>query len=600
MWNRLFNKKSSVQRKILVSFLGLIIFPLGLFSYASMSVSKETIRKKEISSSLKTLELIADKLNIMASDLTAISNLYFANSSLYDLLKPPQGLGIYEENAKKDFLIKTMINYKYAYTWMDYNTTLFGKNGFELHTYYEGRKIGLDSIKNEPWYAEVVKANSGIVWVSDPSPKLIPTVDDDHFVSAVRILKDFESGTMLGIFLISVSESFLYKQYGNAVQDYEQVLLIDDKGIVISAPDKKMIGQAISSFGERTNKLADESGHFTTKVNKRNMLITYDSVGKTGWKIIAYTPLKELYADIGKIERLTILLFLSVLAISILVSYFIARRLSIPIQRLFTSMKKVEMGNLSERSDVTGEDEIGELARKFNRMVSRIEDLRDRVSAEQEMKRKTEFRALQSQINTHFLYNTLASIRSMLMIDPPEKVDAIIVALVRLLKKTLTEKGEFIPIAEEMDNLRNYIRIQEARQHEHLRVVFEVDEQIMHLKTLKLLLQPIVENAIFHGIEPKPTPGTVLIQGELSDNKVWFRIRDDGVGYSGFPPSDTELDITELVLEQSAGMGLRNIRDRIRLHYGAGGELSVISRSEGGTDVVLSIPAIMDPEELKL
>ncbi|QTH41054.1 hypothetical protein J4772_26370 [Cohnella sp. LGH] len=218
MWKRLFNKKSSVQRKILTSFLLLIVLPLGLFSYVSLTISKNTLKEKEITSNLEMLNQIADKLNIMASDLTAISNLYFANSGLYELLKPPQGLGIYEEIAKRDFLAKTMINYKYAYTWMDYNTTLFGENGFELHTLYEGRKIGIGSIKREPWYEDVLRADGSIVWISAPSEKLIPTVDDNHFVSAVRLLKDFETGARLGVFLISVSEGFLYQQYRSALR----------------------------------------------------------------------------------------------------------------------------------------------------------------------------------------------------------------------------------------------------------------------------------------------------------------------------------------------------------------------------------------------
>ncbi len=598
MWKRLFNKKSSVQRKILTSFLLLIVLPLGLFSYVSLTISKNTLKEKEITSNLEMLNQIADKLNIMASDLNAISNLYFANSGLYELLKPPQGLGIYEEIAKRDFLAKTMINYKYAYTWMDYNTTLFGENGFELHTLYEGRKIGIGSVKDEPWYEDVLRADGSIVWISDPSEKLIPTVDDNHFVSAVRLLKDFETGARLGVFLISVGEGFLYQQYRSAFEDYENALLIDDRGIVISAFDKQLIGSSLGSFGEGMDELEGESGHFVAKLNGRNLLITYDTVAKTGWRIVAYTPLTELYADIGKLERLTVLLFLAVLAVSFLVSYYIARRLSIPIQRLFISMKKVEMGNLQERSAVSGSDEIGELARKFNSMVGRIEDLHDRVLAEQEMKRRTEIRALQSQINTHFLYNTLASIRSMLPTEPPEKVDSIIVALVRLLKRTLTEEGEFIPISEELENLRNYVRIQEARQGEHLRVEFAADEGMMHLKTLKLLLQPIVENAIFHGIEPKASPGTVLVQGGLSDGKVWFRIRDDGVGYSELPRPEVDTDITALAIEQGSGMGLRNIRDRLRLHYGASADMIVIARAEGGTDVLLSLPAIRGPEEL--
>lgn len=594
----LFNRRSSVQRKIVLSFLCFILFPLGVFGFASLTFTKEAIRERAVAGSMARLGLISDKLNIMASDLSAISTLYFSNSSLTELLKSPQGQSGYEESAKRSFMVKTMINYKYAYTWMDYNTTVFGNNGFELHTLYEGKNIGIEAIRGEPWFSDVVSANGNIVWVSDPSAKLNPTVDDEHFISAVRMLKDFETGEMLGMLFVSVGESFLYGQYRDALQEDEKALLVDRDGIVVSAPNKAEIGSRLTEFAEGDSRLSEDRGSFVGSHGGQKTLMTFDSVGKTGWKIVSYTPIKSLYADVAKLERLTWILLISVVIVSIVISYFIARRLSIPIQRLSRSMKKVEMGDLSERTVVTGKDEIGELTGKFNSMVSRLEELRDRVLFEEEMKRKTEIRALQSQINTHFLYNTLASIRSMLMVDPPEKVDAIIVALVKLLKRTLSEEGEFIPVSEEIDNLSNYVRIQKARQADRLQVVIEIDEQIAYAKMLKFLLQPIVENAIFHGIEPKAEPGTIFVQGWKSDGgTMTFRVRDDGVGIKGMTAVGEDTDVTDDVLGDRSGMGLRNIRDRLRLHYGDDAKLSIVSRQAGGTEVVLRIPAADRKEE---
>ncbi|WP_132312246.1 sensor histidine kinase [Paenibacillus sp. BK033] len=598
MLTNLFNSRSSVQRKIVLSFLCFILFPLSLFSYASLSISKQTIRERAISGSLARLGLIADKLNIMASDLSSISTLYFSNSSLTDLLKTPSGIGGYEESTKRSFFVKTMINYKYAYTWLDYNTSIFGINGFELHTLYEGKKIGIHSVESEPWYNDVLAANGNIVWVTNPSSKLKSTVDDDYYVSAIRELKDFESGEMLGLVFISVGESFLYDQYRDRLQRDEQALLVDQDGIILSAPDKNQIGRSFHDYVQGNTSLSADSGNFTARLSGQDMLMTYNSVGKTGWKIISYTPIQSLYADITKLERLTLVILILIVAVSIIVSYFIARRLSVPIQRLARSMKIVEMGDLSERSAIDRRDEIGELARKFNSMVARIERLRDRVRVEEEMKRKTEIRALQSQINTHFLYNTLASIRSMLMIDKPEKVDSVIVALVKLLKRTLSEEGEYIPVAEEVDNLSNYVKIQQARQADHLRVLFNIDEQIVHEKMLKFLLQPIVENAIFHGIEPKLEPGTILIRGYRSeDGAIIFQIQDDGVGFKNRAFGEKDADVTETVLGESSGKGLRNIRDRLLLHYGKDAGMRIISRRSGGMEVVLHLPAADRSEE---
>ncbi|MFH5185301.1 sensor histidine kinase [Paenibacillus sp. TAB 01] len=293
------------------------------------------------------------------------------------------------------------------------------------------------------------------------------------------------------------------------------------------------------------------------------------------------------------------IVFSFVLGLSIIVSYVIASRFSIPIRRLYVSMKKVEMGDLSERSTIRGSDEVGELAQKFNRMVARIEELRDKVIEEQQLKRRTELQNLQSQINTHFLYNTLASIRSLLLTDTPAKVDSVIVALVKLLRKTLSAESEYIPIAEELDNLRNYVHIQMARQYGELFVEFDIEERIEPYGTLKLLLQPIVENAIFHGIEPKNGPGRIIVKGWMEGDNVRFRIRDDGVGIALAEGPDGAKTLTEQMLSSAGGMGLRNVQHRMRLHFGDSYGIEVHSLLEGGTAIDLTWPVFIRIEELK-
>ncbi|MCZ8513711.1 histidine kinase [Paenibacillus filicis] len=563
-----------------------------------MAISKQTIEEQASASNLKTLSLISEKLNIMASDVSAISNIYFSNDDLRVMLMGNWGTGAYEESAKKRFLTKIIINYKYAYTWLEYYTSIFGLNGFELHTFYDGSRIGIDSLTKESWYEEAVRQNGGIVWVSDPSTKLIPTVDEGHFVSAIRVLKDFESGKLLGLLMINVNESFLYKQYAYTVQDYDRLFLVDGKGTIISAPDKSLIHQNIGNTEYYKQILRNDKGNFISKIDNNRMLVTYHTVDKTGWTIIAFTSLDKLLNNIYKVQFLNLVVFVIVLLLSVIVSYFIAIRLSVPVKRLYNSMKKVEMGDLSERSDVKGEDEIGELAQKFNRMVARIEELRDRVLLEQEMKRRSELQSLQSQINTHFLYNTLASIRYMLLTESVEKVDSIIIALVKLLKKTLTDESEYIPIGEEIENLKNYVYIQTVRQNGKLHVAFDIDDRILHYKTLKLLFQPIVENAIFHGVEPKEGSGSVIVKGWMEEGEIWFRITDDGIGIEGDDGSE-EGEITSSVLGFVNGLGLRNVVHRISLHFGDPYCVKIYRPKLGGTTVLLRLPVFMKAEELK-
>lgn len=592
-------KRSTIQRKMLIALLCLAVIPLGLFGYVSFTISKNTIEEQANASNLNTLGLISEKLNIMAADLGAISNIYFSNDDLHSILLQP-ALGPYEDWAKKQFMTKMIINFKYSNTWLEYNTSIFGFNGFELHTFYDGKKIGLDSFKQEPWYQEVLKQKGGILWIYNPSDKLLPTVNNEPYISAVRVLKDFESGTNVGLLFINVNESFLFKQYGQALKDYDDFFLIDDEGTVISSSNKSLIDTNISKTDYYKHIKTGSDNHFTADVGGRETLVTFKPVEQTGWSIVAFTPLDQLLNNIYKTQLLNIIAFGLVLLVSIPVSYYIARRFSVPVKKLYASMKKVEMGDFSERSEVAREDEIGELSRKFNRMVGKIEELRDSVLREQNMKRKTELNALQSQINTHFLYNTLASIRYMLMTQSLEKVDNTIVALVKLLKKTLSDEREYIPIVEEIENLKNYVLIQKARQNEKLHVEFDIEERIGHYMTLKLLLQPLVENAVFHGIEPKEGPGYIRVKGWLEDGFIWFEVSDDGVGFPVLVSSDVT-DITDGVFasEKSTGMGLSNIRHRIQLHYGHGYGMKICRGPLGGTSVYMWLPLFMKAEELK-
>jgi two-component system sensor histidine kinase YesM len=598
--NRMFIKRSSVQHRMLISFLALVIVPLSLYSYISLRISSNTIETQAGEAKLKSLGLISQKLGIMASDLTAISNLYFSNEDLRSLLQSPEGDQAYRERLQRQFLTKLIVSYRYAYTWLDYYTSIFGFNNVELHTFYNGPKIDIRTFQDLPWFQEAMKANGGIIWETNPSSSLLPTINEDYYVSAIRLLKDFESNKPVGLLMVNVGESFLYKQFADAATENEEILIFDKAGTVISAVDKHRLGQSIREFSYYS-QIAGEEGHFRTKLEGKPMLVTYHTVASTGWTIVSYTPLNTLLENVNKSKWFTLIVLAALLLLSVLLSYIIANRLSVPIRRLYTSMKRVEMGNLSERTEIQSKDEIGELANKFNEMVERIEELRDKVIVEQDLKRKSELQNLQSQINTHFLYNTLASIRSMLLTEPKEKVDHVIVSLVKLLKKTLSDESEYITIAEELDNLQNYVNIQLARQYDKLQVHFSIDKTIGAYRTLKLLLQPLVENAIFHGIEPKEGGGEIWIDAWQDGQDIRLRISDNGVGITVADDAEGEADgtLTERVLATAGGVGLRNVQSRMRTHFGDNYGLEVVSTTDQGTCIELNWPIFIRVEELK-
>lgn len=221
------------------------------------------------------------------------------------------------------------------------------------------------------------------------------------------------------------------------------------------------------------------------------------------------------------------------------------------------------------------------------------------VKREQQNKRRAEIQTLQSQINPHFLYNTLASIRFMLYKHKQETVDSVIVALVRLLKQSISKEDEWIPVEEELDILKNYLYIQQIRQGDMLEVRYEVEDDILAYRTIKLILQPLVENAIFHGLEPKRGKGTIVIKGYLQDRDILFEVIDDGVGMeqSAVPPFPQERTIGQTTL--SHGGGLLNVHERIQLHFGRQYGVTLESAVDAGTKVTLRIPAFYKREDIQ-
>ncbi|UUZ97402.1 sensor histidine kinase [Paenibacillus sp. P25] len=211
-------------------------------------------------------------------------------------------------------------------------------------------------------------------------------------------------------------------------------------------------------------------------------------------------------------------------------SVFLSRRLSRPILQLQERMKEVEKGNFDIQVPVGNTREIGRLARTFNLMVGRIKELMAQVVEEQEFKRKTELSALQAQINPHFLYNTLDSIIWMAESKKSEEVVLMTSALSKLFRASISKGEELVPIRNEMEHIFNYLTIQKIRYRDKLEFHIDTDPDILHFQTLKIVLQPIVENAIYHGIKNKYGVGVIRITGEKRDGEIRLQVIDNGVG----------------------------------------------------------------------
>jgi two-component system sensor histidine kinase YesM len=273
-------------------------------------------------------------------------------------------------------------------------------------------------------------------------------------------------------------------------------------------------------------------------------------------------------------------------------------RISKPIKRLERSMAKVEQGDFDIHIQVSGKDEVGRLSRRFNLMVSRIGQLRDQIIEEQETKRKNELEVLQAQINPHFLYNTLNSVVRMAGVGRKEEVITMITSLSKFFRISLSKGKTIITVQEELEHVRNYLIIQKMRFKNKFEFEIEAEEAVLACKTLKLILQPIVENAIYHGIESMADVGHIRITAAAVEDRLCLRVQDNGLG---IPPQKLQQLLTGVGVGKAGeapGVGLRNVHERVKLYFGDTYGVQVESQLEEGTAVTIWIPLVKEEEAL--
>ena len=308
---------------------------------------------------------------------------------------------------------------------------------------------------------------------------------------------------------------------------------------------------------------------------------------------------KELLKKSNQAQSIYALTSVALVIVALFFSSFISGSITLPIQRLRDSMARVQEGDFDGPDvEVDSENEIGSLTRSFNMMTHRIHELMEQNVRDQEEKRKSELKALQSQINPHFLYNTLDSIIWMAEGKKNEEVVLMTASLARLLRQSISNEDEVVPIAQEIEYARGYLTIQKMRYKDKMEFQIDVDPSILHINLIKLVLQPIIENAIYHGLKYKESKGLLQVKGYMKDGNAVLQVIDNGVGMD----ADTLAHIYDKhkVNYQSNGVGVYNVQKRLQLYYGSDYGIVYESERGKGTTATITIPGIQEGASEKI
>ncbi|WP_168735896.1 cache domain-containing sensor histidine kinase [Cohnella fermenti] len=459
-------------------------------------------------------------------------------------------------------------------------------------------KVTRYTLSEHDWYQDIVSGREDEWWQALHYDPFSGGGENNELVlTYVKALRDLETGQALGAIMVNMDGNLLLEAIGrNRLGETGRFFVVDPQGNVMIGSEPGEWGlpiesaefrQALLSSSSSENELEMEVGGVKTYAVARKM--------ENGWTVVGAVPVREAIGDIQQLQKKIWLYAAILMAGASLTGFLFSRRITSPLKRLMKQMSELERSNFEALTEVRSQDEIGQLSRRFNQMVGQIKMLIEQVNEVEAKKREAEIRALRHQINPHFLYNTLATIRWMIKLGRQDGAYQGISALVRLMEASMGKTGVYCTIGEELDLLEKFMLIQQYRYGDHIKLVVDCEPGLAEVPIPRMLLQPIVENAVFHGLAPKPEGGRIDIvirRGErLSPSApevLTIKIQDDGIGLD--PGRAQRLGGRSGASSSGMlGLGLNHVRETIELYFGAASGMRIESAEGRGTSVTMTL-----------
>ncbi|MBX4267343.1 sensor histidine kinase [Clostridium estertheticum] len=444
------------------------------------------------------------------------------------------------------------------------------------------------NIINQDWFKSAINKSENIKF-SLPHVQNLFNGKHDWVVSLSRGIY-FYSGTkkVHGVLLVDMNYSTIGQLCQNiSIGKRGYIYIVDSDNNIIYHPQQQLI-----NIGLKSEKREDYLGSYIEDSDEGKKLVTIKTVNYTNWKVVAVAYMSEI-SDLKKTGTNFIgwILFVCIILV-IFIFGFISAKISHPIKQLEESMKRVEEGEFNIYIDVKGEDEVERLATAFNLMISKVRYLMGQIVIEQEAKRKSELDALQAQINPHFLYNTLDSIVWMAENGKNDGVITMVTALAKLFRISISRGRNIITVREEIEHAKNYLIIQKIRYKNKFKFEIITQEEALEYKTTKLILQPLIENSIYHGIEYMVDEGFIRISVSITNGKLLYEVSDNGLGID--PEKLKHLLEYRVKTDSGSGVGVKNVHERIQIRYGMEYGLEIQSEIEEGTTIKIWLPLIKE------
>lgn len=481
------------------------------------------------------------------------------------------------------------------------NIALISKDGEPISVVPAARFRKNFKAEDEEWFVNALNKTENIHFTLPHVQKMFEKGDNSYnwVISMSRAVEITVGGsTEQAVLLIEMAYQGLEEVLDEVtLGNGGYIYLMDSKGDIIWHPKFELIA---SGRVKENNLVAAgyDDGSREEIFNGTRQTVVTKTVGYTGWKLVGVIKGTGISLNMLKTRLFIVFVILLIIFIVILINSYISFRVTNPIRELEKSVKELEEGNLDADIYMGGSYEVQHLGKSVQDMKFRIKGLMQDIVNEHEEKRKSEFDSLQAQINPHFLYNTLDIIVWQIENEKQSEAVHTVTALARFFRLSLGKGKNIVTVRDEIDHVKNYLMIQHMRFKNKFDYEFDIAEDVLELPSLKLMLQPLVENAIYHGMEFMDGDGMIMVKAWRKEDELYLSVADNGLGM-------TE-DKVEMILTgkstsgngRGSGIGVKNVNERIKLYFGEAYGLTIDSEPDEGTTVIIHLPAKDEKESL--
>lgn len=571
------NRKKTILFEMTISFILVIFFTstiLGIYTFNNLG--------KYINSQIKfyqeqNIKQVYEKLDSYTESIDSVERILTGIAIEHELFQ--KGTGSRNSINNEIYLqsIDDMLRViRRTSTCINNIFMVCDKGNYTSSNYFDS-----DMLIKKSWYKEALIEEKNTVTTIPHNADYQSIYGDGPVVISVvkKVISPKDAKTIIGVIMLDIDYSTLV----NELKSSE----FDDKNLILLRNEDN--GMIANSYSLDFSKAEEYRGKM--ELTKKSISTYKYETKKYGWKVEVIVSKASLYSKFGSVLNTFVLIVIITVVFSIVLSYILAKKITKPINQLVLRMQDLSKGDFNARVDEVENRDIQVLSDGFNKMSYHIKQLMDNLRKKDYESANARFLALQAQINPHFLYNTLETIRSIAIRNQVESIADMAKSMADIFRYSVDSTKEEVILKDELKHVKNYINIQKIRYKERLNVEFNIDESLLNYKIIKLVIQPLVENAIYHGIDMKKEAGKLCIECSKFEDKVLISVSDNGIGIKKQDLEELRKNLENSIDRKiNKSIGLINVNSRLKLYYGENCSLSIESDYDIGTKVYFKIP----------